>query len=388
MASKDDDNTPISSPIPGSLQHETPMGSVQSPTPLVYPPPSQTIDIIPSPSMASPSIPPPRPQNPTFTGMTEQKQQNSWDPSMPYAQRRSPDLNHQGMLSPITPFMPPLSAFSGSFPDTPADDAAAIENRNASANWGPAIPQVNPAGKVVRFESALPSAYPITTDQNRHSSWDPSMPHAYRGRPDLNDQGTQGRPSTPFIPLVSPPSRPSFDTPNHWGAGVSTDYHNSGWSSANYQAPGSPADDRHSRAHSHAGSALRYDRAPPSPPSALASYPMLRPPANDREWVTPSGAGAALRYDGVRNAGAALGMASPWVGMATRDDEAVTSAHPITNPSWAVHVYSQKLQITGQRLRRYQIVRSKLGLESQLNDLFSGSLGVWFRCFFSKKLQD
>jgi len=101
-------------------------------------------------------------------------------------------------------------------------------------------------------------------------------------------------------------------------------------------------------------------------------------------------AGAALRHDGVRNAGAAWGPVTPWVGMAmaTRDDETVTSTHQITNQSWDVHVYSQKLQITGERLRHYQIVRSKLRFESQLTDLFSGSLGVWLRSFFSKKLQD
>ena len=244
---------------------------------------------------------------------------------------------------------------------------------NTSAGWGPANSQVIPEGKAVRFDSALPSAYPISTERNRHSSWDPSTAHAYRGRPNLNDQETQSHPNTPFISPLSPPSGPSFYTPNHWGAGVSADYHNSGWS---------PADDRRDRSHSHAGAAFRY--------GAPAVYPMLRSPGNDREWVTPSGAGAALRHDGVRNAGAAWGPVTPWVGMAmaTRDDETVTSTHQITNQSWDVHVYSQKLQITGERLRHYQIVRSKLRFESQLTDLFSGSLGVWLRSFFSKKLQD
>jgi len=275
---------------------------------------------------------------------------------------------------------------------------------NTSAGWGPANSQVIPEGKAVRFDSALPSAYPISTERNRHSSWDPSTAHAYRGRPNLNDQETQSHPNTPFISPLSPPSGPSFYTPNHWGAGVSADYHNSGWSPADdrrdrshshagaafrYGAPAdyhnsgwSPADDRRDRSHSHAGAAFRY--------GAPAVYPMLRSPGNDREWVTPSGAGAALRHDGVRNAGAAWGPVTPWVGMAmaTRDDETVTSTHQITNQSWDVHVYSQKLQITGERLRHYQIVRSKLRFESQLTDLFSGSLGVWLRSFFSKKLQD
>src|SRR5260370_11939341 len=101
MASKDDDNTQTSSPIPGPPQHETHIGSTQSPT-LVYSPLSHTIPILaPSP------IPLPQPQNPAFTSITEQKQQSSWEASMPHARRRSPDLNHQGVLSPNTPFIQP-----------------------------------------------------------------------------------------------------------------------------------------------------------------------------------------------------------------------------------------------------------------------------------------
>jgi hypothetical protein len=158
MASKDDDNTQTSSPIPGPPQHETPIGSTQSPTPLVHSPLSYNIPILaPSP------IPLPQPQNPAFTSINEQKQQSSWEASMPHARRRSPDFNHQGVL---------------------------------------------------------------------------------------------------------------------------------------------------------------------------------------------------------------------------------TSTHPITNPPWTMYVYSQKLLITGERLHRYRIVRSKLRFESQLNDLFSGSLGVWLWCFLLNKLQD
>jgi len=288
MASKDDDNTPISSSIPGP-QHEGPIGSVQTPMPLAHPPPSPTYSITIDPqSMAPPSIPLPRPQNTEFTGIADQKQKSSWYPSIPHSLRRSPDTDH-----PVTPFIPPLSSLSGSFPNT-------------SAGWGPANSQVIPEGKAVRFDSALPSAYPISTGRNRHSSWDPSTAHAYRGRPNLNDQETQSHPNTPFISPLSPPSGPSFYTPNHWGAGVSADYHNSGWSPADdrrdrshshagaafrYGAPAdyhnsgwSPADDRRDRSRSHAGAAFRY--------GAPAVYPMLRSPGNDREWVTPSGAGA------------------------------------------------------------------------------------------------
>jgi hypothetical protein len=384
MASKDDDNTQTSSPIPGPPQHETPIGSTQSPTPLVHSPLSYNIPILaPSP------IPLPQPQNPAFTSINEQKQQSSWEASMPHARRRSPDFNHQGVLSPNTPFIQPRR-LSGSSSDTSTDDAGENENRNANPSWGPPNSQVSPEGKTVQFYGAFPSPHPISTEQNRPSSWFPPTPGGYLPRrSDLDDQG-QRRPITPFIPPLSSPSGPSFDTSNY-RAGVNPDYHNSGWYSSNIMAPGPPAHDPITTPY--AGVALRYG---PSVPWAPAGYPV--------NWTTPTGAGVALRYDGVRNAGAAWGMATPWVGMATRDDEAVTSTHPtpnltsahptpnptsthpttnststhpITNPSWAVHVYSQTLQIAGERLRRYQIVRSKLRFESQLNDLFSGSLGVW-----------
>lgn len=375
---------PISSPIPGPPQHETFIGSVQSSTPLIYPPPSQTISIILPPSIAPPSIPPPRPQNPAIP---EQQQQNRWDPSMPHAQQRRPDLNDQGTQSPNTPFIPPLSLPNGSFPDTPADDAGVTENRTASAGWGPANSQVSPEGKVVRFDTPLPSAHPNSPEQHRHSSWDPSMPPAHQRRP--SDPGTE-IPNTPFISPLRPRSGTSFDASNYW-AGVSADSHDSGWSPANYSAPGPPANDRIPASGSFAGAALQYDGVSPSASWASANYPIQSAPANNFERDrSTSFSGAALRYHGVPNAGAAWGSsaASPWVGMATLHDGAVASMQPITNPSWTVDVYSQRLQITGERLRRYQVVRSKLRFESQLNDLFSGSLGLWLRCFLSKRLQD
>ena len=391
MASKDDDSTPISSPITGPPQHETAMGSVQSPTPpLVYPLPSPTPSYsirIEPPSVAPPSIPLPWLQNPDFIEVTEQKQQSSWSswyPSIPHALRRSPDLNHQEVPSPITPFIPPRS-----LPDTPADDVGENENHNPSTTRGPANSQVSMERKELQFYGASPSAHPISTEQNRHRSRDPSMRHSYRRN--LGNQGTQRR-------------GPSFDTSNY-RAGVNADYHNSGWGSStpNYLAPRPTANDR--------------DRIPTSyaaAPWPRANYPGLSPPANDHDRMPPS-AGTVSQF-GV------LSAASSPYGIATRVDEAMasthpitsptsthstihptsmhstihptsvhpttspTSTHPITNTSWDVHVYSQTLQIKGERLRRYQIVRSKLRFESQLNDLFSGSLGVWHHFFFSEEI--
>ena len=389
MASKDDDNTLISSPTPGPPQDETPTGTVQSPTPRVYPP-SQTISITPPPLM----IPPPsRPQNPAFSSITEQKRQSSWDPSMPHAQRRSPELNHQEMLIPITSFMRPRS-LSGSFSDTSADDAGVTENRNAGATWGPANSQVSPAGNLaVRFDSALPSAHPISTEKNRRSSWDLFMSYDQRRRPDLNDQGIQ-RSKTPFIPPLSTPSGSFFDTSNSW-AGVSNHYRNSGQSPAIIPTQGPPANDR--MPTSYAGAALRYNTtwAGLTPGigmatlndgvhNAGATWSGLTPgigmaTLNDgvrnagATWSSPTpGIVMTPQNDGVRNAGATWSGPTPGIGMTPQNDRAVTSTHPITNPSWTVHVYSQRLQITGERLRRYQVVRSKLRFESQLNDLFSG----------------
>ena len=403
MASKDDDNTPVSSPIPGPPQHETPIVSVQPPTPLVHPPPSPTISkTIAPPSTAPPSMPLPQSQNPDPTRIAEQKQQSSWYPSTPYPRRRSLDLDHQGVLSPITPFISTRSP-SGP-PDTPIDYAGENENPNANS-------QVSPERKTVQFQSTLPSAHPTSTasEQNRQSSWFPSTPDPYRfGMPDLDElEETQRRSITSFIPPLSSPSGPSF--------------HNSGWSPLHYQAPGPPVNNTIPHTQSYAGAATRipYYGDGVRPSATPAGYPGLRLRANYPDWMAP---GTALRYDGVHNAGAEWGFQhTPWVGMAmaTRDDEAATSTyypvtsptsthpttttstpthpttnptsmrptttstsmHPITNPSWAVHVYSQTLHITGERLRRYQIVRSKLRFESQLNDLFSGSLGLWLRCF-------
>ena len=463
MASKDDDSTPISSPITGPPQHETAMGSVQSPTPpLVYPLPSPTPSYsirIEPPSVAPPSIPLPWLQNPDFIEATEQKQQSSWSswyPSIPHALRRSPDLNHQEVPSPITPFIPPRS-----LPDTPADDVGENENHNPSTTRGPANSQVSTERKELQFYGASPSAHPISTEQNRHRSRDPSMRHSYRR--DLGNQGTQRR-------------GPSFDTSNY-RAGVNADYHNSGWGSStpNYLAPRPTANDRDRIPTSYAAApwpranypglsppANDHDRMPPSAGTvsqfgvlsaasspygiatrvdeAMASthpitsptsthstihsasmHPIISPTstrpttANDHDRMPPSGAGTVLQF-GV------LSAASSPYGIATRVDEAMasthpitsptsthstihptsmhstihptsvhpttspTSTHPITNTSWDVHVYSQTLQIKGERLRRYQIVRSKLRFESQLNDLFSGSLGVWHHLFFSEEI--
>lgn len=410
MASKDDDNTPISPPIPDPPQHEAPIASIQPPTPWVHPPPSPTISIvIPPLSTAPPSMPLPQSQNEDSTRINQQKQQSSWSPSTPHPRRRSLDLNHQGVLSPITPAILTRS-LSGS-PDTPVGDVGENENRNASAPWGLASSQVRSEGKTVQFHSTFP-AHPTSTEQNRHSSWFPSTPHPYR--PDLDDQETQGRSITPFIPPLSTPSVSSFNAnTSNDRAGVSADYHNSGRSPLNYPAPKPPVNDRFPNFQSSVGEAIPYygDGVPRSAPWTPAGYLVLKPQANYPDGMAP---GTALRYDGVRNPADAWGYYTPWVGMATatRDDEAATSTHPvtgptsthptttvpsthpttststhpITNPSWAVHVYSQTLRIAGERLRRYQIVRSRLRFESQLNDLFSGSLGLWLRCFSFKEI--
>jgi len=227
MASKDNDNTPISSPIPGPLQHEAPTVSVQPPPLVVHTPPSPnssfSIMILP-PSTAPSLIPLPQSPNPDSIRITEQNQQSSWYPPTPgpHPRRHSlDDLDHQ-VLSPITPFIPTLS-LSGSL-DTPVDDTGENGNRNASVPWGLANSQVSPEGKTVQFHSTLPSAHPTSTEQNRHSSWFPSTPNPYRfGRPDLDDQNTQGHSITPFIPQLSSPSGPSFVVSDHQ-AGVSADY--------------------------------------------------------------------------------------------------------------------------------------------------------------------
>ena len=514
MASKDDDSTPISSPITGPPQHETAMGSVQSPTPpLIYPlsspTPSYSIRIEP-PSVAPPSIPLPWVQNPDFIEVTEQKQQSSWSswyPSIPYALRRSPDLNHQEVPSPITPFISPRS-----LPDTPADNAGENENRNPSPTRGPA-------------------------NFNRHRSRDPSMGPSfdtsnYRTGVSAGYHNSGWGSSTPNYPALGPPANDQIPTFRKKGKkgnqGNPTSYAAAPWPPANYYAGLSPrANDRMLRsgagtvsgsdrvlnaggtsaAASPYGIATRvneavastlpitsptstrpttnippandYDRMPPSGAgtvlgfdgvlnagaiSAAASpygiatrvneavastlpitnptlshsslhsssmHPITSPtstrpttnfpPANDHDRMPPSGAGTVLGFDGVLNAGAISAAASPY-GVATRVNEAVastlpitsptsthsaihpssmhpttspTSMHPTTNPtsthaiintSWDVHVYSQTLQIKGERLRRYQIVRSKLRFESQLNDLFSGSLGVWHQFFFSEEI--
>ena len=412
MASKDDDNTPISSSIPGPPQHEAPIVSVQPPTPLVHTPPSPTIGIVISPpSTAPPSIPPLQSQDSDPTRITQQNRQSSRYPSTPHPRRHSLDFTHQGALSSITPFIPTHSV-SGS-PHTPVDDAGENENRNASAPRDLANSQVSREGNTVQFPETLPSAHPTSTEQSRHSSWVPPTPNPYRyRRPDLDDQDseTQRYPNTPFIPPLSSPSGSSSANSDD-RAGVNADYRNSGWDSGlspvNYRALG---------ATSYYGGGL-----PPSTPWTQADYPLPRPQDNH---PTPSGAGAALRYvAGVRNVGNTWGTYyTPWVGVATRGDEAAPSAHPVTspnsthptatvtpthpntanptsthptatsisrhpvtNPSWAVHVYSETLQITGEMLHRYQVARSKLRFESQLNDLFSGSLGLWLRCFFFRR---
>ena len=437
MASKDDDNRPISSPIPGPLPQETPLVSVQPLTPLVHPPPSPTISVVISPSStAGPSIPLPRSQNEGSTRITQQKQQSSWYPSTPHPRRRSLDLNPQGVPSSITPFIP-TRILNGS-PHTPVDDAGENDNRDASAPWGLANSQVISRRKTVQFRST-------STLPSRHSSLSPSRPYRYDRldiddqetqrysntpfipplsyypgrsssyryeRPDIDDQETQRYSNTPFIPPHSSPSGSSSVISND-RAGVSADYHNSGWDSGlpplNYPAP-EPLFNTSNRFQSFVREATpNYGGGvPPSAPWTPAGYPMLRPRASYPDGMAP---GEALRYNGVRNAGAALEMGTPWVAIATmtsRGDEAATPTHPVTNPtsthsttnptsmrptttstsilpvanpSWAMHVYSQTLQITGERLRRYQIVRSKLRFESQLNDLFSGSLGLWLRFF-------
>ena len=432
MASKDDDSTPISSPITGPPQHETAMGSVQSPTPpLIYPlsspTPSYSIRIEP-PSVAPPSIPLPWVQNPDFIEVTEQKQQSSWSswyPSIPYALRRSPDLNHQEVPSPITPFISPRS-----LPDTPADNAGENENRNPSPTRGPA-------------------------NFNRHRSRDPSMGPSfdtsnYRTGVSAGYHNSGWGSSTPNYPALGPPANDQIPTFRKKGKkgnqGNPTSYAAAPWPPANYYAGLSPrANDRMLRsgagtvsgsdrvlnaggtsaAASPYGIATRVNEAVASTlpiTSPTSTRPTTNiPPANDYDRMPPSGAGTVLGFDGVLNAGAISAAASPY-GVATRVNEAVastlpitsptsthsaihpssmhpttspTSMHPTTNPtsthaiintSWDVHVYSQTLQIKGERLRRYQIVRSKLRFESQLNDLFSGSLGVWHHFFFSEEI--
>ncbi|KDR67391.1 hypothetical protein GALMADRAFT_273212 [Galerina marginata CBS 339.88] len=343
MASNGDDTSPISSP-PGP-KHETPEGSERSPTPPVDPPQSQTLGLVPPHSTNSPSRPPPTLQQSIVS--TDETEQSSWNPPLPHAQlgRHNPDPGYQRLWTPSTPFISP-----GDLPDE------VNENRDAGASWGPVNHQVSPAEEEMAFNGPMSSTRISKKKKKQQSSLGPAVPYPQPRSDDFDDRRVW-TPSTAYIqPLGTPPG----DTEDR-NAGA-------GWGSASYQV-------------NPPRKATRFDRAPPSAHSPYneqnwqESLDSANPYRTQRRRRSPD-----LDHQPARNPNVPFmqpgpgGPVTPNVGLALRYDSTLPSAHSISNPSWVVDVYSQRLQITNERLRLYQDARLQLIFESQLNDLFAGSL--------------
>ncbi|KDR83055.1 hypothetical protein GALMADRAFT_221036 [Galerina marginata CBS 339.88] len=244
--------------------------------------------------------------------------------------------------------------------------------------------------------SPPPNAAPTgVTERNRKSSWDPSMPHARQHSPDIDHRRGQ-IPNTPYISSrMILPSRSSGDTDDD-DTGL-TERRNTGvsWGTANYQSNPTENTIRNNSfspsAHRMINQGNRQNSWDPPVPN-FQPYPSyidsrrVQNPSNPFIPPLPSVI-ASPRYNPNDNAGVTESRTSgpawskatqvamtPNIGMASLYDASLPSAHPTGNPSWSVDVYSQRLQVTGERLRGYQMTRLALRFESQLNDLFAGSL--------------